>query len=401
MFLLSLSFSTQVLYAKRLWVFDIAQSVGYDSTRLSVIVTLLKKEIEFQSDIIIIQSDTFIGSDINKRKHVLRENNAILGISGKLIKLDNSITVYISKWDKEGETTFKEQISFPAKTNAGIMVNGIAECLIYEKELEKTKTIENLASLDKKTMAVFDLKSEYFEDSETKILTDKLRAELINAENFTLVERDEMITILKEQGFQQLTCLSSECAVDAGQMLGAEIIAIGRIDKLGKLFLLTLRLIDVRTGKIIIAASTETDGTVNNILGECIEEVVQEIIEQKKLLVQSVYSVVQHCDTINPYNNGRWQRIAGIAMLGTGGLCMMYALQSYYRYNNPYSYEAEKDPYEKRKGNIFLTGSIIFFTASIPFGTVGFVYKRKYNRWENEHRTSLNNLIGIQYSLQF
>ncbi len=400
--LLFLFFSAPTLYAERVWVFDIPEIVNYDSTRLSIIITLLKQEIEFRSDIKIIQSKTFIGDDVKKRKKVIWEKNATCGVSGKIIKIDSSITVYISKWDKKGKMFFEEQISFPVNTNAGIMVSGMAECLIYGKKLEDTKTIDNLASIDKKTMALLDFKSDLFEEYEVKIITDKLRAELIKTGSFTLVEREEMVTVLKEQGFQQIACSSSECAIEAGQVLGAEMIAIGRIDKLDKLLLMSLRVIDVKTGKIINAAGTEAEGAVSEVLEKCIETLVTEINNQKRLLVQNVYSVIQYKDTINPYNNGRWQRFTSLGMLGGSMVCLLLSLKSYHEYNNPayYTYENEKDPSYKTRGNIFLTGSIVLFSTSLTFGTIGLVYNKKYRLWESEHETA-SGLIGVQYSRRF
>ena len=400
--LLILLFSSPTACAERVWLFDIPEIVNYDSTRLSVIIKLLKQDIEFRSDIKIIQSNAFIGDDVKKRKQVLREKIATCGVSGKIIKIDSSITVYISKWGKKGKMFFEEQISFPVNTNAGIMVSGIAECLMYGKKLEDTKTIENLASIDKKTMAVLDFKSDQFEESEVKIITDKLRAELIKTGSFTLVEREEMVTVLREQGFQQIACSSSECAIEAGQVLGAEMIAIGRIDKLDKLLLMSLRVIDVKTGKIINAAGTEAEGAVSEVLEKCIETLVTEINNQKRLLVQSVYSVVQYKDTINPYHNGRWQRITSLGLFGGSMVCLFLSLKSYHEYNNPayYTYEDEKDPSYKTRGNIFLTGSIVFFSTSLTFGTIGLVYNKKYRQWESEHGTATGT-IGAQYSIRF
>ena len=399
--LIVLSFSP-ALHAARIWVFDIPETVNYDSTRLSVIIKLLKQEIEFRSDIKIIQSTAFIGDNAKKRKMVLRKNIATCGVSGKIIKIDSLITVYISKWNKKGKYFFKEQISFPVNTNVGIMVGGIAECLMYGKKLEDTKAIYHLASIEKKTMALLDFKSDQFEKSEIKVITDKLRAELIKTGSFTLVEREEMVTVLKEQGFQQIACSSSECAIEVGQVLGAEMIAIGRIDKLDKLLLMSLRVIDVKTGKIINAAGTEAEGAVSEVLEKCIETLVTEINNQKRLLVQNVYSVIQYKDTINPYNNGRWQRFTSLGMLGGSMVCLLLSLKSYHEYNNPayYTYENEKDPSYKTRGNIFLTGSIVLFSTSLTFGTIGLVYNKKYRRWEREHETASGS-IGVQYSRRF
>ena len=400
--LLILLFSSPALCAERVWVFDLPQIVNYDSTRLSVIVKLLKQDIEFRSDLKIIQSNTFIGNDIKKRRLILQSEKATCGVSGKIIKIDNSITVYISKWDRRGKMFFEEQVSFPVNTNVGIMVSGIAECLIYGKKLEDTKTIDNLASIDKKTMALLDFKSDYFEESEKKIITDKLRAELIKTGSFTLVEREDMVTVLREQGFQQIACSSSECAIEAGQVLGAELIAIGRIDKLKNLLLMSLRVIDVKTGKIINAAGAEAEGAVSEVLEHCMEELVNEINNQKKLLAQSVYSVVQYKSTINPYDNGRWQRITSLGLFGGSMVFLFLAIQSYQEYDNYTSsiFNLSSRQSYKTRGNVFLTGSILLFSTSFTFGTVGLVYNKRRRLWEREHETATAS-IGMQYSIRF
>ena len=63
-YLLILLFSSPTACAERVWLFDIPEIVNYDSTRLSVIIKLLKQDIEFRSDINIIKSKAFIGDDV-------------------------------------------------------------------------------------------------------------------------------------------------------------------------------------------------------------------------------------------------------------------------------------------------------------------------------------------------
>ena len=42
--------------------------------------------------------------------------------------------------------------------------------------------------------------------------------------------------MLKEQGFQQSGCVSSECAVEAGKLLGVDQIVTGSIGKIGSYY---------------------------------------------------------------------------------------------------------------------------------------------------------------------
>ena len=89
------------------------------------------------------------------------------------------------------------------------------------------------------------------DEAEVKILTDRLTTKMAQAGKFIIIERARMNEVLVEQGFQQSGCVSSECAVEAGSMLGVEIIVTGSIGKLGDLYTMDVRAISVESGKII------------------------------------------------------------------------------------------------------------------------------------------------------
>ena len=100
-----------------------------------------------------------------------------------------------------------------------------------------------------------------------------------------------MEEILTEQGFQLSGCTSSECAVEAGKLLGVEKMIGGSVNKLGNLYTLFIRKIDVESGEILSTASIDcqcaieevavksTKDAVKILLGEDIEEEI--IIEDK------------------------------------------------------------------------------------------------------------------------
>ena len=85
----------------------------------------------------------------------------------------------------------------------------------------------------------------------------------LSSGRFTLVERQQMGEILEEQGFQQSGCVSSECAVEVGAALGAKFIVIGSISKVGTLFSVNARFLDVETSQIIQSISHSISQSVS------------------------------------------------------------------------------------------------------------------------------------------
>lgn len=114
-------------------------------------------------------------------------------------------------------------------------------------------------------IAVLELDGTISKD-ESAVLTDKLINQLANTQKYRVVERSQMQAILQEQEFQQTGCTSSECAVDVGQILGVEKIVTGSIGKIGSLYSISLRMINVSTGEIEHTSSVEQEGTIEDVL---------------------------------------------------------------------------------------------------------------------------------------
>lgn len=82
----------------------------------------------------------------------------------------------------------------------------------------------------KKTLAVMPIESVSNSQAQLDIaemLTDQLIVEFHNSGRYTLVERDQMGKILREQGFQSLT---STDPVAVGELVGAQLSLIGRLN---------------------------------------------------------------------------------------------------------------------------------------------------------------------------
>ena len=108
------------------------------------------------------------------------------------------------------------------------------------------------------TAAVLDLEAkEGVSAGVVSTVSDYLRTQLVKTNRFTIVTRENMEAILKEQKFQMTGCTSQECIVEIGQLLGVHKMFTGSIGKVGTTYLINLKIIDVQTGKIDKADAEE------------------------------------------------------------------------------------------------------------------------------------------------
>ena len=67
---------------------------------------------------------------------------------------------------------------------------------------------------------MLDFEGKGVSDDEVRALSDRLLNELTKFGEHTVVERSQMEEVLKEQEFQQSGCVSNECAVEVGKLIG-------------------------------------------------------------------------------------------------------------------------------------------------------------------------------------
>jgi hypothetical protein len=133
------------------------------------------------------------------------------------------------------------------------------------------------------TVAVNDLSGEGIEGSEARIISDRLRSELINSEIFRVMERGEMETILKEQGFQQSgACNDQSCMVEMGQILGVKHIIAGTIGKIGGMYTISTRMIDVGTGEVKFSVTLDCKCPISELLTKSVPSIAQQIVTKTK-----------------------------------------------------------------------------------------------------------------------
>ena len=86
-----------------------------------------------------------------------------------------------------------------------------------------------------------------------------------------------MEEILKEQAFQQTGCVSSECAVEVGKMLGVQNIITGSISKVGTIYSVEARAVSVESGEIIKTAVYDHSGDIGGLLTQGMRKVAEEL----------------------------------------------------------------------------------------------------------------------------
>jgi hypothetical protein len=132
-----------------------------------------------------------------------------------------------------------------------------------------TAAPQPLPSSQRVTLSVMDLNvTSGLSPQEMAMLTDKLLNEFVAYGYYKVVERSKRDEILKEQGFQQSgACDQGACLVEAGQLLGVQKMVGGTIGKLGSVYAVELRIIDVKTGEIDKPFSQQYSGDVSVLLG--------------------------------------------------------------------------------------------------------------------------------------
>jgi hypothetical protein len=94
---------------------------------------------------------------------------------------------------------------------------------------------------------------------------------------FQVIERNKMETIMQELGFQLSgACDTDECVVQVGKVLGASKMVAGSVSKVGTLYSLQVRIVDMQTSRIEQQAFADVDG-IELVLTEATQSVAAEL----------------------------------------------------------------------------------------------------------------------------
>jgi len=132
---------------------------------------------------------------------------------------------------------------------------------------------------DKTTVAILDLEAKGVSDMEAGTISDRIRSEMFQTGKFTVLERSNMEEVLKEVGFQLSGCTTSECMVRAGQILGVKRMVGGSVSRLGALYSISLRLIDVETSRVVSVGTADCNGCpIEQVAVKSVREAVGKLV---------------------------------------------------------------------------------------------------------------------------
>jgi TolB-like protein len=111
------------------------------------------------------------------------------------------------------------------------------------------------------SLAVLDAVVEENIDPAVKVpVTEKIIEELVQADSYTVLDRSHVSAVLQEMEFQLSGMVKDSEMQKAGEYLGAEYVCVARVSKVGEVFFISAKIIDVRTGEITAQSSDQQRG---------------------------------------------------------------------------------------------------------------------------------------------
>jgi hypothetical protein len=115
-------------------------------------------------------------------------------------------------------------------------------------------------------VAVLDFEGEGISSEESLILSNRFRSELIQTGSLGVINRDKMITIMKNLGFEEERCRTISCAAEVGKILNVDHMIAGRIGRLGNTYTINISLINIESEKIAKTLVRDYSGRKDGIL---------------------------------------------------------------------------------------------------------------------------------------
>jgi TolB-like protein len=136
------------------------------------------------------------------------------------------------------------------------------------------------------TIAVMDFGGLNVTKEDAASLTDRFRFELMKTKKFDVMERNEMNLILQEQEFQKSDCVDQGCAVEAGRLIAVKKMVAGSISKVGGIYSVNAKMMDVQTGRVDLNVAEDCDCPVEKVLTETMQRIAHklsglEVVEKK------------------------------------------------------------------------------------------------------------------------
>jgi len=123
--------------------------------------------------------------------------------------------------------------------------------------------------------------------TEAQTMCDLFRSALVKEDIYEVLDRNNMDNIFKEMEFQQTGCTDQSCVIEIGKMLNAEYVFSGTFTKLGKVYVVTVEMTDIKSGKIKKTANEkyanieDSDTAARNLVVSLTGGFFKEVINRK------------------------------------------------------------------------------------------------------------------------
>jgi len=106
----------------------------------------------------------------------------------------------------------------------------------------------SLVNAEKNRIAVMDFRADGISKNKSLRISELIRTEIVNTGVYTVIERNQMDMVFKEQGIQQTGVINDAYAIKMGELLSAQKILIGTVMKLGDGIIISGRIVDIEKG---------------------------------------------------------------------------------------------------------------------------------------------------------
>ena len=129
------------------------------------------------------------------------------------------------------------------------------------------------------TVSILDFKGEDVPPKVLRACYNQLEESLIESNRFTVIDKGQREDLLEEQKFQNSGVCDEECAVEIGQLVGAEFLMLGEIIDLGGLYQVNIKIINIEKGDVAEKVTNQIEGKLSDLLNG-MEDASQEIVRR-------------------------------------------------------------------------------------------------------------------------
>ena len=128
-------------------------------------------------------------------------------------------------------------------------------------------------------VSILDFKGEDVEPKVLRACYNQLEESLIESNRFTVIDKGQRDEILDEQKFQNSGLCDEECAVEIGQLVGAEYLMLGEIIGFSGLYQVNIKIINIEKGDVAEKVTSKIEGNMSDLLNG-MEDASQEIVRR-------------------------------------------------------------------------------------------------------------------------